>query len=755
MTKSKNPCLLFVGTFPPRECGIATFTQDLTNAIDKEFNPGVKTKILAINDNGTSIYNYPRKVTMQINETDIEDYINRANEINKSPAIKLVNIQHEYGLFGGDQGEFLIPFLELLKKPVIITMHTVLPRPEEKMGKVGRIISEKSAGIIVMNNTAKEILYKTYGVKKNLIHVIPHGVHHVAFPSKSRAKRKLNLSGHTILSTFGMISCDKGIEYAIEALPEVIERYPNVLYLIIGATHPLILKREGEKYRNKLKRLIAKYKLEDNVKFYNRYLEINELIDYLKATDIYVYPMLSREQASSGSLSYALSCACPTIATASQYAKNVINHERGVLVRFRNSNDIKEALLELIPDKKAREEMKKNAYFYSRHMTWQNVALSYFKIFNEFAKIVPREKDKYPPIIFDHINTLTNKFGLIQFATHTKPDIHSGYCLDDNTRALLGLSIYYKTSPTKSVLNLINLYFNFIKFSQKTNGKFYGFVSYNKTYVEKGESEDSLGRAVWTLGYLISDNKIPEDIRKHAQTMLKKTIKWLTELQSLRAIAFTVLGLSYIAEQANLNQPDKKTAAMIAQNKFNYEVFNLVKRLTDKLIRRYQKQVKQPDNKDWFWFEDCLTYSNYKLPEALLRAHQITKNKEYLQVAEKTLKFLNNITFEKDYCSPIGQDGWYFQNGKRAYFDQQPEDTSSAVEALVTAYQTTKKKSYANKAKLAFEWFLGKNHLNQMVYDEATGGCYDGLGKYSINFNQGAESTISYLLARLTIENIK
>ncbi len=755
MTRVKNPYLLFVGTFPPRECGIATFTQDLTNAIDKEFNPDIKTKILAINDNGTSIYNYPRKVIMQINETDIEDYLNRANTINRSTQIKLVNIQHEYGIFGGDWGNYLLPFLEIIKKPVVVTMHTVLPNPKEFVKKITRGVANKSAGIVVMTQAAAKLLEKKYQVDKSKISVIPHGVHHIAFPSKTKAKKKLNLSGRIVLSSFGMLNRDKGIEYAIEALPDIINEFPNVLYLILGATHPIIRRNEGEVYRNKLKKTIMKYGLKDYVKFYNKYLELNELLDYLKATDIYLSPTLNPRQAVSGTISYALSCACPIISTQNQYAKDVINPERGALVRFKNSSDIKKALLEMLSDKKAREEMKKNAYYYSRHMTWQNVALSYFQTFNKFAKIVPREKDKYPPIIFDHINTLTNKFGIIQFATHTKPDNHSGYCLDDNTRALLGFSQYYNINPSKYIINLINLYLNFIKFSQKANGKFYCFVSYNKTFIEKAESEDSLGRAVWTLGYLISNNKIPEDIRKRALNMLKKTIKWVTELQSLRAIAFTILGLSRIAQQANLNQLDKKTTTTIAQNKFNHEIFNLVKKLSDKLIRRYEKQIKQPSNKDWFWFEDCLTYSNYKLPEALLRAYQITKNKEYLRVAEKTLKFLNNITFEKDYCSPIGQDGWYFQSGKRAYFDQQPEDTSSTVEALVTAYQTTKKIAYANKAKLAFEWFLGKNHLNQMVYDEATGGCYDGLGKYSINFNQGAESTISYLLARLTIENIK
>lgn len=740
MTKSKSPYILYVGTYPPRECGIATFTKDLTDAIDKEFSPGVKGRILAINDNGTSIYNYPRKVMLQINETNIEDYLNTANDINRLNQIKLVNIQHEYGIFGGDWGNYLLPFLELLKKPVVITMHTVLPRPQEKLKKLTQSIINRSAAVAVMTKTGARLLENSYGINKSKIFVIPHGVHHIAFPSKLKAKKKLNLSNHTVLSTFGMLNRDKGIEYAIEALPEIIKEFPNVLYLVLGATHPIVLKQEGERYRNKLKKLVVKLGLKDYVKFYNKYLSVSELIEYLKATDIYLSPTLNPKQSVSGTVSYALSCACPIIATANQYAKDVIepNH-RGILVGFRKAKEIEKALFDLLRDNQARKEMGKNGYFYSRHMTFQNVALSYFKLFNDLAKIVPKEKGKLPAINLDHIKTLTDKFGIIQFATHTKPDQHSGYCLDDNARALLGCAMYYKIKPSKSILNLINVYFNFIKFSQKSNGEFHPFVNYNKTFnADEGESEDSFGRAIWTLGYAASGKHLPDDFRKKAAKIFNKAVKSALNIKSLRAIAFVLLGLCLAEEKES--DPGRLL---------------LVKKLADKLAKGYLKQTGEDPKKNWHWFENCLTYSNYKLPEALLRAYQITKDKEYLSVAESSLKFLMKISFEKGYFSPIGQDGWFFRNGKRSYFDQQPEDTASAVEALLAAYQITKKKDYSDKAKLAFEWFLGKNHLNQMIYDEATGGCYDGLGKYSINFNQGAESTISYFLARLVIEEAK
>jgi len=515
--------------------------------------------------------------------------------------------------------------------------------------------------------------------------------------------------------------------------------------LVLDAGRHLV-KREGEKYRNKLKKIIIKHKLQNNVKFYNKYLSEKEVIDFLRATDIFIYPMLSREQASSGSLSDAMSCGCPAIATRSQYAESVLNNERGRLVRFRNSKDIKNALLELIPNKPLRKEMKKNTYFYTRYMTWQNVALSYFKLFNASAKIVPREKDKLPVLKLDYIKKLTDNFGMIQFANHTKPAPHSGYCLDDNARALLGCAKAYELKKTKGALDLVEKYLKFIKFTQKNNGKFYNFVNYQRAYNDKGESEDSFGRAVWSLGYLISQEIIPVHIRKTALTMLKKTLTWMPGLHSIRAVAFSIIGLSYI-----LGKDDSD----IVKPKQSQEIMILLKKLSDKLVKQFNKQLNNQANEKWLWFEDCFTYSNYKLPESLFRAYKITKNKNYLTIAEKSIKFLAGITYEtKEFFSPIGQDGWYFRNGQRAYFDQQPEDAASAVEAFVFAHQVTKKKNYATKAKLAFHWFLGKNHLNQMVYDEATGGCYDGLGKYSLNFNQGAESSISYFLARLAIEQI-
>ena len=743
MKKLTYPCILYVSTFPPRQCGLATFTQDLTNAMDKEFNPGIKSRILAINDSNIAMFNYPFKTVRQINEDEMEDYLISAQEINKASGIKLVNIQHEYGIFGGDWGNYLLPFMEIVKKPIVTTLHTVLPKPNDKLKKITKIIADKSDGLIVMTKGAAKILEKDYDIKNSKIFVIPHGVHHVAFPAKNKAKDKLNLSNKIILSTFGMLNQDKGIEYAIRALPKVIKKYPNLLYLILGATHPVVRKRDGEAYRNKLTKLIIKLKLKEYVKFYDKYLDLAELIEFLKATDIYLSPTLNSSQAVSGAISYALSCACPIISTANAYAKDVINQERGILVKFKNYKEIEAALFELLKEEQKINLFKKNAYLYSRRMTWQNVALAYFQIFNNFAKIIPREQGKLPSVNLGHLRTLTDDFGMIQFASHTKPDLNSGYCLDDNSRAMLVCLTIYKNKPQKIYLELIIKYLKFIKFTQRSNGRFYNFVSRYKTIIDKAESEDSFGRTIWALGYLFTVKGLPEKIIKQAQVIFKKAVNNLDEITPPRALAFSINGL---AQALNSEIFLRERIFYLAQ----------LKKMADKLVKKYNQQISRPKNKakGWRWFEDYLTYSNYKLPEALLSAFAVAGDKAYLKVAESALKFLAPISFKKNNFFPIGQNGWYFRDGKRAYFDQQPEDVASAVEALVKACEITKKEDYANRARIAFAWFLGKNHLNQMIYDEATGGCYDGLGRNSINFNQGAESTISYLLARLMIEKI-
>lgn len=731
MSQTKASWVLCMTSFPPRECGIATFTQDLTDAIDKKYNPNLKTKILAINDNGTNIYNYDkRKILYQINQNDISAYLSIARQINNNDNIKVINIQHEFGLFGGDWGSYLIPFIEMVEKPIIVTFHTVLQDPDHSLKRITQAITRRANGIIVMTENAAKILERQYDVKKAKIYISPHGVHSVPFSESSEFKQKLGLEGRTVLSTFGMLNCDKGIEYAIEALPEVIKKFPDLIYLIIGETHPVVRKEEGEIYRNFLIDKVKSLGLCDYVKFYNKYLALGEIIDYLRATDIYLSPSLNPKQAVSGTLSYAMSCGRPIITTPSLYAKEIVNPDRGILVKLKDSKSITKALLKLLSHPKLKDNMCREAYTFTRHMIWPNVAISYFKIFNKVFKFSHKKETKLPVIKFNHLKNLTDNFGVIQFARQTRPDPYSGYMLDDNSRALLVSSMYYNLDKKGYLEDLMKIYLNFIKFVQRPNGKFYNFVSYGKRIDKKDESEDAFGRALWALGYLICQKNQPSQLRSPAIKIFNKAERWASELKSPRAMAFSLLGLCFYQQC----EPDTKKLKLINQ-------------LADNLIKSYNKH----SDDSWQWFEDYFAYSNSKLPEALFCAYNITGKKKYLAVAEKTLNFFLSITFEKNLFSPIGQDGWYHRHSRRAYFDQQPEDAACLVQTLNLAYSMTKDSRYLKYAQRAFAWFLGRNHLSQMVYDEVTGGCHDGLGMYSLNINQGAESTISYLLARLSI----
>jgi len=374
--------ILFVSSYPPRECGIATFTKDLTTAIDKQFNPVIKFKILAMNNDGVNIYNYSDDVTFQIDDTDIQDYINTAKKINNTDSIKLVNIQHEFGIFGGKTEKYLLPFLDTLTKPVVITFHSVIPNPNPKLKRIVQLFAEKVKCIIVMNEIAVDTLKNDYNVKNNIV-IIPHGIHPVPFTTNLNAKKELGFDGKTILTSFGLIRETKGSEYVIDALPKVIEKFPNILFLIIGETHPILRKEQGEKYRNFLEQKVKNLNLQEHVKFYNKYMELEEILKYLGATDIYISSSNNPNQVTSGTVSYAMGCGRVVISTPFLHARDAVIPERGLLVEFRNSKSFTDAIIKVLSNPKLKEKMEKNAYDYTRHMTWSNVAQSYLQVFNK------------------------------------------------------------------------------------------------------------------------------------------------------------------------------------------------------------------------------------------------------------------------------------------------------------------------------------------------------------------------------------
>jgi glycosyltransferase involved in cell wall biosynthesis len=730
MLKFKDSKICFLSNFPPKECGIATFTQDLITSLNKRFNPKVKSRVIALNEE-SSLYNYDSRVVMQMNKDYLEDYIDIAKRINRSEKIRLVCIQHEFGIFGGEYGSYIIPFLETIKKPVVITFHSVLPNPNNLRKKVVKFIGEKSAAIVVMAESAVEILNRDYGINKNKIHVIRHGIPDTQFKPTEPYKKKLRLENKIVLSTFGLLSRGKGIEYMIRALPYLVKKYPNLLYIIIGETHPAIRKKEGEEYRNSLISLVEKLKLQNNVKFYNKYLSLNEIIEYLLATDIYICTNLEKNQIVSGTLSYALGCGKAIVSTPNIYAEEVLSNERGMLADFQDPKSFATAIDKILSDKELRKRIEQNAYSFGRSMIWQNVASNYLHLFNKIVKLREETTEKYPLIKLNHLRRLTDGIGCIQFSKLAVPDSFSGYTVDDNSRALIVSTIHDNLYNSDISKELSKTYLNFLESVHDREGKFNDMSYEEKNLIPS--SEDSIGRTLWALGYFINNSNNPELIEK-AKRMFDKSYDLINEKSSPRAKAFSVIGLYHYYK------------------KYNEEnILSKMKILVESIVEAYKREATD----DWNWFESYLTYSNSKIPEMLFLAYNLTKNKEYLEIAEKSLDFLSNLVFFKDELSPIGQNGWYNRHGIRSFFDQQPIDASSMVQTYLVAYSITENKKYYNNAVLAFNWFLGKNHLKQMIYNEVTGGCHDGLSKNCINLNQGAESTIEYLISRLMLEQIK
>ncbi len=730
ISKQHN-AIVYLSTYPPRECGIGTFTQDLTNALDRKFNPATKSRVVAVNESPTSIYNYGNKASEQIIATSLDHYVTLAERINKEESIKLVNIQHEFGIFGGEWGDYLIPFLQVVKKPVVTTFHTVLTDPPDFAKNLVQFIGEKSKAIVVMNELSRKTLEGEYGIPKSKIHLIPHGIPETTFESSDKYKAELGLEGKTVLATFGMLNRDKGIEYAIRALPKAIEQFPNLVYLVLGATHPVVRRNDGEWYRNFLYDEVERLNLKDHVRFYDKYLSLEEIITYLKATDIYLSPTLNPRQSVSGTLSYALGCGRPAVSTETAYAKHlIVDGETGLLVKFRSSQGIARALISLLSDGKQMQSMNQAAYESTRKMIWPNVASEYFHLYQKFADL-ETEEDKVPAIKLDHLVRLTDNFGVLHHAKYSKPEKRYGYSLDDNARALIVAAKSYILNPNPGVILLMTTYLRFIKFAQRPTGSFSNIIN-SKGQKDGSTDEDVQGRALWALGYVVSESNLPKEIRKAADPLFQKALKNLSLIESPRATAFAMTGLYHYLKRS----PKKKLRTVF-----------------EKLAKRELDLYRNHASPEWQWPEDNLTYSNSKLPEALFYAYDLTKRKEYLHAAQATLKFLTNVTFGPHYYMPIGQNGWYFRYNTRAYYDQQPEDAASMVETKIAAYKITKDKRYLEDAFKAFQWFLGKNHLGQMVYNEVTGGCYDGVGREAINLNQGAESTISYLLARLAVED--
>ena len=672
---------------------------------------------------------YPKNLLGIIEHNNPASYAKIAKKLNRDKRVKLVNIQHEFGIFGGVWGEYVEIFLKELNKPAVITFHTILPEPEPIVLKRMSALASLASGFIVMTANAKQILITDYHFPETKITVIPHGIHPQLYISPEQGKINLSFSKAPIISTFGLLNKSKGIEYIIASLPDVIKKFPTLRYLVIGKTHPEVKKTEGETYRESLKDLVVSLGLGAHVEFIDQYFKTPELLKYLQATDIYISGSQDPHQAVSGTLSYAMGAGRPVISTKFSQALQDITPEVGALVPFKDPGAFGEALLRLLADNNQLTSMGHNAYFKTRHMIWPNVAIAYAKCFFRFAPELAKQSKNLPLIKLNHIKALTDSFGIFQFAHLHVPDPRYGYTLDDNARALVAMVKYYKQFSQPKVLPFINRYLKFIATAAIGNGTFHNYFTADRKVDLKSDTRDSLedanARCCYALMTTYSSPCLPANVRAKAEKLYKPAI--LRKFTSPRSVAFYVKGLYSLRQTA--------------------EVREAITLHCDFLLNLY----KQSSGPKWDWFEPVLTYSNALLPEALLLGFLVTGEKEYFNVGKKTLDFLISQTFVDGMYKAIGQDGWYKQGGERAEFDQQPEDPSAMVQALKTMYSVTAQKKYDDLMRTAFYWFLGDNVLGQFVYDPVTGGCYDGLSQNRTNLNQGAESTLSYLLARLTL----
>jgi glycosyltransferase involved in cell wall biosynthesis len=725
-----KPTIVFLSTYPPRECGIATFTQDLFAYSQKILGPAIRCKVAAFNVSPLDTYKYPPEVAWEIDQNSKKDYLSLARDINNDPYITGVIVQHEYGIFGGVDGENILFFMQNCTKPMLVTLHTALPAPSPKMKDVTEKIVALASAVVVLTKRSKEITEQVYPKSCGKIFIIPHGIHHVTFSTQKEYKAILELTDHIVLSTFGLLSRGKGIEYVLHALPGLIKKHPSIMYLVLGETHPVIRRDEGEIYRLELANLVTTLGLEKHVKFYDQYLNLPDLLEFLQATDIYISTSINPNQAVSGTLSYALGTGRAVCSTEFAQAKEIITPEIGKLVPIKDSRALAAALLHLLKDKEKLKTMARHAYDKTRIMEWSNVAQKYTNLL--IRTIIP-------PITIKHLNKMTDEVGLFQFAALSDPNKDFGYTLDDNARALILCGWLIKQKYSKKLEVLILIYLAFIKKCQRSDGSFINYIGFSDhaptAQNESEDLEDTHARSMWALCEIMSNRKLSPNIKNQAKTMFLSSLAKGSRLNHLRAKAFAIK--SFALAQQLLPKHRGILLGYIAD-------------YADSLLTA----LKANSDKSWLWFENDLNYNNALLSESLLIAGSSGKNAEYTKKGILTLQFLISKTFSPDMYMPIGHSHWYKHNAKRSQFDQQPEDPAAMILALSSAYTLTRNEEYKNLAKKCFSWFLGNNSLNKPLYDEKTGGCFDGLHPDRVNLNQGAESLVSYLMSNIAIRGL-
>jgi glycosyltransferase involved in cell wall biosynthesis len=735
MRHSEIRKIAFVGDYLPRKCGIATFTHDMHASLAARY-PDAECFVVPVNDRPDG-YEYPPEVRFEIDEPDLESYRRAADFLNFANT-DVVCLQHEYGIYGGAAGSHVLGLVRDLRMPVVTTFHTVLREPNDDQRQVLTDLAGLSARIVVMTERARTFLREIYGIPEPKIDLIAHGIPDTPFVDPDPYKDQFGVGGRPVALTFGLLSPNKGIEYMLRAVPEILGSFPDFVYLVLGATHPALVREQGERYRLSLERLARNLGIGNNVIFYNRFVELKELTEFIRAADVYVTPYLNPAQITSGTLAYSFGCGKAIVSTPYWHAEELLADGRGVLVPFADPQALAREVTGLLADGPRRAAMCGQAYRLGRGMIWEQSAARYMEAFQKTrlgrqdqpfkplaVRTLAEQQAELPDWRLDHLARLTDSTGMLQHATHTIPNFTEGYCTDDNARALL-LTVLLEELGQEGpeVERLATRYAAFLQAAFNPEHKrFRNFLGFDRRWLEESGSEDSHGRALWALGTCVGRSRRP-DLPAWAASHFERALPAVLETTSPRTWAFGLLG---IREYHRRLGGDRLTA-------------QVRETLTARLLDVYDRTTTH----DWPWFEEILSYDIARLPQALIASG----NARALEVGLQSLAWLVKIqSAPQGHFRAVGSNGFYRKGGTPARFDQQPVEASATVSACLEAYRVTQDPAWMSEARSAFEWFLGRNDLGQELYDPRTGGCCDGLQEDRTNRNQGAESTLAFLLS--------
>jgi glycosyltransferase involved in cell wall biosynthesis len=738
---STSSRIAFVGNYLPRQCGIATFTTDLCEAVASAYSE-TTCIALPVNDIETG-YAYPARVRFELTEKDIHSYRRAADFLNINN-VDLVCLQFEYGIFGGKAGSHILTLLRDLRMPIVTTLHTILNSPTPDQRLVLEEVAALSDRLVVMSERGSEYLQNIYHVSSKKIDLIPHGIPDVPFVDPSFNKDLFGVEGKTVLLSFGLLSANKGIETVICALPDIVARYPDIVYIVVGATHPHVVQHEGETYRLSLQWLAQQKGVESHVIFYNRFVSLEELVEFIGAADIYITPYLNEAQIVSGTLAYTLGAGKAVISTPYWYAQEMLADKRGVLVPFRDPAALAAQVITLLDNEAERHAMRKRAYMFGRAMIWPEVAKRYMESFERaraerrhyippgfIAKALDQYPSELPPLKPDHLRAMTDETGILQHALFTVPDYSHGYTTDDNARALL-VSILMDELGNSESVGLASRYLAFLGFAfNAQNKRFRNVMDYQRNWSENAGSDDSHGRAIWALGTVLSHSTTPS-FNSMAGWLFEQALPSILVTTSPRAWAFALIGISEYSQK--------------------YSGDRMANQVSEELAGRFLRLYQSNRSEEWRWFERSLTYCNAALSHALLICGRSIPNSIMTDAGLESLNWLAGLQCAPEgHFVPIGSNGFYHFGNERARFDQQPVEAQTMVSACLEAFRTTGDKHWDKEARRAFEWFLGRNDLKLPLYDATTGGCRDGLHPDRPNENQGAESTLAFLQSLLEL----